>query len=102
MRMMRRTSVRESASPYNPDGKGNTAIRGGFGVMFSNVVPEDFWNLVSSAPNVPYRVTFAPADIKTFGIKFPNYNDNLFSYTQQLTKTSPIVYVSGIYNPNLQ
>ena len=46
---------------YNPDGKGKTAIRGGFGAMFSNVVPEDFWNLVSSARNVPYRITFTPA-----------------------------------------
>ena len=34
-----------------------------FGAMFSNVVPEDFWNLVSSAPNVPYRIIFAPAEI---------------------------------------
>ena len=42
---------------YNPDGQGKTVIRGGFGLMFSNVVPEDFWNLVSSAQNVPYRAT---------------------------------------------
>ena len=80
---------------YNPDGKGKTAIRGGFGVMFSNVVPEDFWNLVSSAQNVPYRITFTPADISAFGIKFPDFNDNLFKYAQQLVKTSSVVYVSG-------
>jgi TonB dependent receptor len=87
---------------YNPDGKGKTAIRGGFGVMFSNIGAEDFWNLVSSARNVPYRVTFTPEDIKTFGIKYPDFNDNLFKYTQQLVKTTPIIYVSGIYYPKLQ
>jgi outer membrane receptor protein involved in Fe transport len=87
---------------YNPDGKGKTAIRAGFGVMFSNVVPEDFWNLVSSAPNVPYRITFTPEDIRNFGIKYPDYNDNLFRYAQQLVQTSPIIYVSGIYNTRLQ
>ena len=87
---------------YNPDGKGKTAIRGGFGVMFSNVVPEDFWNLVSSAQNVPYRITFTPEDIKTFGIKFPDYNDNLFKYAEQLVKSSSVIYVSGIYNAHLQ
>ena len=87
---------------FNPDGKGKTAIRGGFGAMFSNVVPEDFWNLVSSAENVPYRITFTPADIAAFGIKFPDYNDNLFKYAQQLVKTSSVVYVSGIYNTRLQ
>jgi len=87
---------------YNPDGKGKTAIRGGFGVMFSNIVPEDFWNLVSSAKNVPYRLTFTPADIKQFGIKYPDFNDNLFNYAQQLTNSSPIVYVAAIYNTNFQ
>ncbi len=87
---------------YNPDGKGKTAIRAGFGVMYSNIVPEDFWNLVSSARNVPYRATFTPADIKTFGIKYPDFNDNLFKYTQQLTAASPIVYVAAIYSPSFQ
>ncbi|MBZ5610641.1 MAG: TonB-dependent receptor [Acidobacteriia bacterium] len=87
---------------YNPDGKGKTAIRAGFGVMFSNLMPENFWNVLSSAPNVPYRATFTPADIKTFAIKYPDYNDNFFKYTQQLTQTSPITYVSAIYSPSLQ
>ena len=87
---------------YNPDGRGRTAIRGGFGVMFSDVVPEDFWNLVSSSQNVPYRVTFTSADIQRFGIKYPDFNDNLFRYTQELVASSPIVYVSGIYNSRLQ
>ena len=87
---------------YNPDGENKTAIRGGFGLMFSNIVPEDFWNLVSSAPNVPYRVNFTSADISTFGIKYPDYNDNFMTYVQQLIKTTPITNVTGIYNPNLQ
>src|ERR1051326_6615388 len=87
---------------YNPDGNGKTAIRGGFGIMYSNIVPEDFWNLVSSAPNVPYRATFTPSDIQRFGIKYPDFNDNLFKDTQQLTQASPIVYVSGIYSPSFQ
>ena len=87
---------------YNPDGSNKTAIRGGFGLMFSNVVPEDFWNLVSSAPNVPYRVNFTSADISTFGIKYPDYNDNFMTYVQQLIKTTSITNVTGIYNPKLQ
>jgi outer membrane receptor protein involved in Fe transport len=87
---------------YNPDGSNKTAIRGGFGLMFSNIVPEDFWNLVSSAPNVPYRVNFTSADIGTFGIKYPDYNDNFMSYVQQLIKNTSITNVTGLYNPNLQ
>jgi outer membrane receptor protein involved in Fe transport len=87
---------------YNPDGRGKTAIRGGFGIMFSNIVPEDFWNLVSSAPNVPYRINFSTADIQRFGIKYPDFNDNFFTYAKELIRTSPITNVTGIYNPNLQ
>ena len=87
---------------WNPDGKGKTAVRAGFGVMYSNIVPEDFWNLVSSAPNVPYRATFTASDIKQFGIKYPDFNDNLFKYTQQLAQNSSIVNVAGIYSPSFQ
>jgi outer membrane receptor protein involved in Fe transport len=87
---------------YNPDGENKTAIRGGFGLMFSNIVPEDFWNLVSSAPNVPYRVNFTSEDISTFGIKYPEYNDTFMSYVQQLIRDTPITNVTGIYNPDLQ
>lgn len=87
---------------YNPDGNNKTAIRAGFGAMFMNVVPEDFWNLVSSAPNVPYRIIFAAADIKAFGIKYPDYNENFFRYAQQVVKTSGAIYTAGIYNTHLQ
>jgi outer membrane receptor protein involved in Fe transport len=87
---------------YNPDGANKTAIRGGFGVMFANVVPEDFWNLVSSDRNVPYRVNFTSADISAFNIRYPDYNDNFMTYVQQLIKNTPITNVTGIYNPELQ
>jgi outer membrane receptor protein involved in Fe transport len=87
---------------YNPDGANKTAIRGGFGIMFANIVPEDFWNLVSSAPNVPYRVNFTSADISAFGIKYPMYNDDFMNFVQQLIRTTPITNVTGIYNPGLQ
>ena len=87
---------------YNPDGHGKTAIRGGFGMMYTNIVPEDFWNLVSSAPNVPYRVNFSTSDIQHFGIRYPDFNDNFFQYTNELIATTPITNVTGIYNPGLR
>jgi outer membrane receptor protein involved in Fe transport len=87
---------------YNPDGHGKTAIRGGFGMMYTNIVPEDFWNLVSSAPNIPYRANFSTSDVQHFGIKYPDYNDNFFKYTNELIQTTPITNVTGIYNPHLR
>ncbi|HEX5481987.1 MAG TPA: TonB-dependent receptor [Terriglobia bacterium] len=87
---------------YNPDGRGKTSIRAGFGVMFSNIMPEDFWNLVSSAPNVPYRQVFTPTQISSFGIAYPQYNANFFSYAEQLAKTTSATNASLIANPMLR
>jgi outer membrane receptor protein involved in Fe transport len=87
---------------YNPDGKGRTAIRGGFGVMFANQPPENFWIATSSAPNVPFRITFTPQDIVAFGITYPMYNDNFFGLAQQLVKNSANTNVFAIYNTHLQ
>ena len=71
--------------------------------MFSNLQPENFWNLVSPGPNIPRGVSFAAADIAAFGIKYPVYNDQLFGFTQQLIKSNPnIRNITAIYNPDLQ
>ncbi len=87
---------------YNPDGQGKTAIRAGFGLMYSNIMPEDFWNLVSSAPNMPYRFNFARDNIARFGIKYPDFNENFFKYIQTLVAETPLVNSTGIYDPNLR
>jgi len=88
---------------YNPDGQSKTVIRGGYGLMFSNLQPENFWNLVSPGPNIPRAATFAAADIAAFGIKYPVYNDQLYTYTQQIVKANPNVRnITAIYNPDLQ
>ncbi len=87
---------------YNPDGQGKTAIRGGAGIMFSNIMPENFWNVVSSARNIPYRAIFSPAQISMFGISYPDYNDNFFNYAQQMVANSSITNVAAIFNAHLQ
>lgn len=87
---------------YNPDGRGKTAIRGGIGVMHSNIPPENFWNVVSSGPNIPYRVTFSPGDVGRLGLAYPEFNDDLFAFSQQLASTSSFTNVAAIVNPHLQ
>ena len=83
---------------YSPD-SGKTSIRGGGGFMFSNIMPENFWNLVSSAPNIPYRSVFSRADVTTFGISYPNFNDNFFAFAQQLAKNSILHECRGYLQP---
>lgn len=87
---------------YNPDGQGKTSIRGGFGVMFSNLMPELFWNVLSSAPNVPYRAFFGPSEISTFGITYPQYNTNFFNYALEQAKTTNNTNTAIIVNPMLR
>ena len=87
---------------YSPDHANKTSIRGGIGVMFSNIMPENFWNVVSSAPNLPYRAIFSSADISNFGITYPNFNDNFFTFAQQQIKTTSLTNVAAIFNPQLQ
>ena len=40
---------------YNPDGAGKTAIRGGFGTMFTPNTAEVGWFATAIAPNIPSR-----------------------------------------------
>jgi hypothetical protein len=87
---------------YNPDGQGKTSIRGGFGIMFSNIMPELFWNVLSSAPNVPYRQIFGPSEISTFGITYPQYNADFFNDALQLAKTTSATNTAIIVNPMLR
>ena len=86
---------------YSPD-NGKTSIRGGGGFMFSNIMPENFWNVVSSAPNIPYRAIFSRADITNFGITYPNFNDTFFNLAQQQIKNSNATNVAAIFNTHLQ
>ncbi|MGH2510445.1 MAG: hypothetical protein ACRDHZ_23975, partial [Ktedonobacteraceae bacterium] len=86
---------------YNPDGKGKTAIRGGIGIMHTNLPAENFWNLVSGGRNVPYRITFSPSQIKQFNLIYPQFNDRLFRISQQLSASSSFTNVGAIYNTHL-
>ncbi|MDX2180859.1 MAG: hypothetical protein SFV18_14775 [Bryobacteraceae bacterium] len=69
---------------YNPDGAGKTAIRGGFGMMFTPNTAEVGWFATSISPNIPSRQELGPANISRFGVKFPLYNTDFLRYVQQL------------------
>ncbi len=89
---------------YNPDGRGTTAIRGGFGAMFTHNTAEIGWFATAIAPNIPSRQEFSPADISRFGIKFPMYNADFLRFVQQLSQeagTAP-TNVFQMFNPGLR
>ncbi len=71
---------------YNPDGQGKTAIRGGFGAMFTPNTAEIGWFATAIAPNIPSRQEVGPSGIARFGIRFPTFNAQFLQQVQQLAQ----------------
>ena len=84
---------------HNPDGKGKTAIRGGFGAMFINVVPRTS-GISYRAPKTSRIGLPSLRRISVHLESFPVLQRNLFNF-QQLVR--PVASsISGIYNTHLQ
>jgi outer membrane receptor protein involved in Fe transport len=87
---------------YNPDGQGKTALRGGFGVMFTTNTADMGWFATAIGRNIPSRQDFDPALISRFGIKYPMFNENFFDFVLQQSKESQRTNVFQMFDPKLQ
>jgi len=89
---------------YNPDGAGKTAIRGGFGTMFTPNTAEVGWFATAIAPNIPSRQELSPANISRFGVKFPMFNADFLQQVQTLAQEAGAKpsNVFQIFNQDLQ
>jgi hypothetical protein len=89
---------------YNPDGAGKTAIRGGFGTMFTPNTAEVGWFGTAIAPNIPSRQEIGPASISRFGVRFPMFNIDFLQQVQQLAQEAGSTprNVFQIFNKDLQ
>jgi outer membrane receptor protein involved in Fe transport len=89
---------------YNPDGSGKTAIRGGFGTMFTPNTAEVGWFATAIGPNIPSRQEIGPASISRFGVKFPMFNADFLRQVQQLAQEAGSTprNVFQIFNKDLQ
>ena len=85
---------------YNPDGKGKTVVRGGFGVMFSPQMMGSLWQGVQTKV-IPRRAVFTRQEALQLGIKFPMYNDDIRKIVEQRAK-SGFTDLFNIINPNLE
>ena len=83
--------VRDPQKPYNPDavnfgpragfawtvdGRANTVVRGGVGVLFSPQLPAAVRQSAAD-PRVPFRVQWNRTDVERLGLKWPMYNADL-------------------------
>jgi outer membrane receptor protein involved in Fe transport len=89
---------------YNPDGEGKTAIRGGFGTMFTSNTPEIGWFATAIGPNIPSRQEIDPASISRFGVRFPTFNAQYLQNIQQIAQEAGANprNVFQIFDPKLQ
>jgi hypothetical protein len=67
---------------YNPDGRGKTAIRGGFGIMTEPINVSIFEQTGINAPTEPFRVVLTQANIQANGIQFPTYNEDVLGLVE--------------------
>ena len=86
---------------YNPDGKGNTTIRGGFGALFSPQMQGTLKQAVSTK-TVPYRVVLSRAEAQRYNLKFLTFNDDARKVVEAETARTGRVNVFAAVNPNLQ
>jgi hypothetical protein len=62
---------------YTLDGKGDFAVRGGFGVNFSGFDGSSFETTPNRGPSLPVTVNFSRAESVLYGLKFPVYNEDM-------------------------
>jgi hypothetical protein len=87
---------------YDPKGNGKTAIRGGFGVLFSSQVTGALQAAVQPGPNTPFRIRFSRADSQRLGLKWGSYTDDIGQALDKDSIARGLTNVFSIYNANLQ
>jgi outer membrane receptor protein involved in Fe transport len=89
---------------YNPDGHGKTAVRGGFGMMFTNQMPGAMWAGAQTDQNIPFRDFFTANQLANARLKFPIYASDMGDLERSLALQSGNKRVAAftIINPNLQ
>lgn len=87
---------------YDPRSDGKTAIRGGFGILFSSQVTGALQAGVQPSPNIPFRIRLSKADSQRLGLKWGSYTDDIAAVLQAESAARGVTNIFSIYNPQLQ
>jgi len=83
---------------YNPDATAKTVIRGGFGIMFSPLIPMNFTRAVAASKSIPFRSNYSKTEAANYGLIFPVYNQDV---TPIINATGQ-VQVATLVKPTIQ
>ncbi|MDX1979199.1 MAG: TonB-dependent receptor [Bryobacteraceae bacterium] len=86
---------------YNPDAKGKTVFRGGFGALFSPQMPGAMRQAVAH-PVVPFRTRWSLGEARELGLQFPRYTDELRALVEQQNARTGVRFPFSVFNPGLQ
>ncbi|MCY4595914.1 MAG: carboxypeptidase regulatory-like domain-containing protein [Bryobacterales bacterium] len=82
---------------WNPDGDGTTVVRGGVGVVFTDLAGETVTQTVQNSLNEPFRARLSRAEVIRLGLGYPLYNEDVLPLVSGgLTGGSPRVIDPGI------
>ena len=87
---------------YDVAGKGKTVVRGGFGVLFSGLIPGSLWAQVQPTPSAPFRFSFTRADVTRLGLRWPIYNDDLIRIIESETAARGWINTAAVFDPKIQ
>jgi carboxypeptidase family protein/TonB-dependent receptor-like protein len=83
---------------YNVGGRGNTIVRGGFGIMFQSLDPQMLETGFSNSAIVPFRRQFSAAEAARYGLKFPFYNEDVLPLVNSLNQ----IGANDVINPGME
>lgn len=86
---------------YNPDGKGKTTIRGGFGVLFSPHMQGMLKQGVATR-TVPFRTILSRAEASRYNLHYLTFNDDVRKVVEAESARTGKANVFAAFNPNLQ
>lgn len=86
---------------FNPDGRGTTVLRGGFGIMYAAHVPALLRQSVGH-PVVPFRIIYSRSEAQRLGVRYPMYAEDILPIAERDVITGGRRLVFSVIDPNLQ
>lgn len=86
---------------YDIGGRGRTVVRGGFGILFSPLMPGMVRQAVAH-PVVPFRVRFGRQEARELGLKWPMYPEEIRDVVEEFSKRTGQRYVFSVMNPFIE